>query len=208
MKEIAGILLDIGAVILSPQDPFTWASGIKSPIYCDNRLILSYPDQRRQVEEALADHVKKTYPQAQAILGTATAGIPHASIIAWILDMPSGFIRSSAKDHGRGRQIEGSFEEGTRILVVEDLFSTGGSSIEAAKAAQAQGLEVEGVVSIFTYGLEVCQENFKEAGLKQSSLTNLDELMDLATERGQLSQEDLGRVRAWRQDPSDGSWMD
>ncbi|MDO5036704.1 MAG: orotate phosphoribosyltransferase [Tissierellia bacterium] len=208
MKEIAGLLLDIGAVSLSPKAPFTWASGIKSPIYCDNRLVLSYPLERRQVEEALVRHVKGTYPQAQAILGTATAGIPHASIMAWEMGLPTGFIRSKAKDHGRGKQIEGDFKPGTKVVVVEDLLSTGGSSIAAAQAAQKAGLEVLGVVAIFSYGLPACEDNFREAGLAASSLTHYEELMDLALERDLIGQEDLDKLRAWRKDPKDPSWMD
>lgn len=206
MKAVCDYLLDIGAVSLSPNAPFTWASGIKSPIYCDNRLILSYPEARKVIEEALADLVKREFPEAQAVLGTATAGIPHASYISWILDMPSGFIRSKAKDHGKNKRIEGAFKEGEKVVVVEDLFSTGGSSIDAAKACEAEGLEVVGIISIFSYELKAAEENFQASGFKHSSLATFPELAEVAVAHGDLSEEEKDRLNQWRKDPYDESW--
>ena len=206
MKAVCEYLLDIGAVSLSPNAPFTWASGIKSPIYCDNRLILSYPEARKVIEEALADLVKREFPEAQAVLGTATAGIPHASYISWILDMPSGFIRSKAKDHGKNKRIEGAFKEGEKVVVVEDLFSTGGSSIDAAKACEAEGLDVVGIISIFSYVLKAAEENFKASGFKHASLATFPELAEVAVARGDLSEEEKDRLNQWRKDPYDESW--
>ena len=206
MKAVCENLLDIGAVSLSPKAPFTWASGIKSPIYCDNRLILSYPEARKVIEEALADLVKREFPEAQAVLGTATAGIPHASYISWILDMPSGFIRSKAKDHGKNKRIEGAFKEGEKVVVVEDLFSTGGSSIDAAKACEAEGLDVVGIISIFSYELKAAEENFAASGFKHASLATFPELAEVAVARGNLSEEEKDRLNQWRKDPYDESW--
>ena len=206
MKAVCENLLDIGAVSLSPNDPFTWASGIKSPIYCDNRLILSYPEARKVIEEALADLVKREFPEAQAVLGTATAGIPHASYISWILDLPSGFIRSKAKDHGKNKRIEGAFKEGEKVVVVEDLFSTGGSSIDAAKACEAEGLDVVGIISIFSYELKAAEENFAASGFKHASLATFPELAEVAVARGDLSEEEKDRLNQWRKDPYDESW--
>ena len=206
MKAVCEYLLDIGAVSLSPNAPFTWASGIKSPIYCDNRLILSYPEARKVIEEALADLVKREFPEAQAVLGTATAGIPHASYISWILDMPSGFIRSKAKDHGKNKRIEGAFKEGEKVVVVEDLFSTGGSSIDAAKACEAEGLDVVGIISIFSYELKAAEENFQASGYKHASLATFPELAEVAVARGDLSEEEKDRLNQWRKDPYDESW--
>ena len=206
MKAVCDYLLDIGAVSLSPNAPFTWASGIKSPIYCDNRLILSYPEARKVIEEALADLVKREFPDAEAVLGTATAGIPHASYISWILDMPSGFIRSKAKDHGKNKRIEGAFKEGEKVVVVEDLFSTGGSSIDAAKACEAEGLDVVGIISIFSYELKAAEENFAASGFKHASLATFPELAEVAVARGDLSEEEKDRLNQWRKDPYDESW--
>ncbi len=206
MKAVCDYLLDIGAVSLSPNSPFTWASGIKSPIYCDNRLILSYPEARKVIEEALADLVKREFPEAQAVLGTATAGIPHASYISWILDMPSGFIRSKAKDHGKNKRIEGAFKEGEKVVVVEDLFSTGGSSIDAAKACEAEGLDVVGIISIFSYELKAAEENFAASGFKHASLATFPELAEVAVARGDLSEDEKDRLNQWRKDPYDESW--
>lgn len=206
MNVVCEHLLDIGAVSLSPKAPFTWASGIKSPIYCDNRLILSYPEARKIIEEALADLVKREFPEAEAVLGTATAGIPHASYISWILDMPSGFIRSKAKDHGKNKRIEGAFKEGEKVVVVEDLFSTGGSSIDAAKACEAEGLKVVGIVSIFSYELKAAEDNFVASGFKHASLATFPELAEVAVARGDLSAEEEARLNQWRQDPYDESW--
>lgn len=208
MREIAEILLDIEAVSLSPKKPFTWASGIKSPIYCDNRLILSYPKERKVVEEALANLIKEEFPQAEAILGTATAGIPHASIVAWIMNLSSGFIRGKAKDHGKAKQIEGNFAQGEKVVIVEDLFSTGGSSIEAAKSARQAGLDVLGVVSIFTYGMDACRDNFEMAGFKNKSLCNFTTLTKVAKDKGILTQTDVENLDKWRQNPKDTSWIE
>lgn len=207
MREIAEILLDIEAVSLSPRQPFIWASGIKSPIYCDNRLTLSYPRERKVIEEALAKLIEEKFPGAEAILGTATAGIPHASIVAWIMDLPTGFIRGKAKDHGKAKQIEGDFKRGQKVVVVEDLFSTGKSSIEAAKAAQEAGLEVLGVVSIFTYEMAICQENFEEAGFTFDSLCHFTSLAQVAEEKGILTMEDVANLETWRENPKDESWI-
>ena len=206
MKAVCDYLLDIGAVSLSPNDPFTWASGIKSPIYCDNRLILSYPEARKVIEEALADLVKREFPEAQAVLGTATAGIPHASYISWIQNLPSGFIRSKAKDHGKNKRIEGAFKEGEKVVVVEDLFSTGGSSIDAAKACEAEGLDVVGIISIFSYELKAAEENFQASGYKHASLATFPELAEVAVARGDLSEDEKDRLNQWRKDPYDESW--
>ena len=206
MKAVCDYLLDIGAVSLSPNAPFTWASGIKSPIYCDNRLILSYIEARKVIEEALADLVKREFPEAEAVLGTATAGIPHASYISWILDLPSGFIRSKAKDHGKNKRIEGAFKEGEKVVVVEDLFSTGGSSIDAAKACEAEGLDVVGIISIFSYELKAAEENFAASGFKHASLATFPELAEVAVARGDLSEDEKDRLNRWRKDPYDESW--
>lgn len=207
MREVAEILLDLEAVSLSPKKPFIWASGIKSPIYCDNRITLSYPRERKLIEEALVRLIEKEFPEAEAILGTATAGIPHASIVAWLMDLPTGFIRGKAKDHGKAKQIEGDFKKGQKVVVVEDLFSTGKSSIEAAKAAQEEGLEVLGVVSIFTYGMTSCQENFQEAGFEWRSLSDFTTLTKVAEEKGILTMEEVERLDQWRQNPQDESWI-
>lgn len=208
MKSVSEILLQIGAVSLSPKEPYTWASGIKSPVYCDNRLILSYPEERKVIEEGLADLIRKTYPDVEAILGTATAGIPHASYVSWIMDLPSGFIRSKAKDHGKNKRIEGSFSGKEKVVVVEDLISTGGSSIDAAKACEEEGLEVLGVVSIFSYDLAVAEENFKASGFSHASLATFPELAEVAVKRGDLSEEEKRRLNQWRKDPYDDSWID
>ena len=182
MREIAKILLKLKAVTLSPEEPYTWASGIKSPIYCDNRLTLSYSEDRSIVEKGLVDLIKEEYPQVEYIMGTATAGIPHAAIIADKMGLPMGFVRSSNKDHGKQNKIEGAKIEGAKVVVIEDLFSTGGSSIEAAKALEEVGYEVLGIVSIFTYNMKNAEENFKAAGFKHHSLTNFDELIEVAHE--------------------------
>lgn len=207
MRAISEILLDLEAVSLSPKKPFIWASGIKSPIYCDNRITLSYPRERKVIEEALVDLIQKDFPEVEAILGTATAGIPHASIVAWIMDLPTGFIRGKAKDHGKAKQIEGDFKRGQKVVVVEDLFSTGKSSIEAAKAAREAELDVLGVVSIFTYGMLSCQENFTEAGLEFRSLSDFTTLIQVAEEKGILTLEEVARLEEWRKNPKDESWI-
>ena len=202
MREIAKILLKLKAVTLSPEDPYTWASGIKSPIYCDNRLTLSYPEDRSTVEKGLVDLIKDQYPEVQYIMGTATAGIPHAAIIADKMGLPMGFVRSSNKDHGKQNKIEGA-----KVVVIEDLFSTGGSSIEAAKALEEVGYEVLGIVSIFTYNMKNAEENFKAAGFKHHSLTNFDELIEVAHEMDYIKESEIEKLKLFRDNPKDSSWM-
>ena len=207
MREIAKILLKLKAVTLSPEDPYTWASGIKSPIYCDNRLTLSYPEDRSTVEKGLVDLIKDQYPEVQYIMGTATAGIPHAAIIADKMGLPMGFVRSFNKDHGKQNKIEGARIEGAKVVVIEDLFSTGGSSIEAAKALEEVGYEVLGIVSIFTYNMKNAEENFKAAGFKHHSLTNFDELIEVAHEMDYIKESEIEKLKLFRDNPKDSSWM-
>ena len=207
MREIAKILLKLKAVTLSPEDPYTWASGIKSPIYCDNRLTLSYPEERSQVEKGLVDLIKKEYPEVEYIMGTATAGIPHAAIIADAMELPMGFVRSSNKDHGKQNKIEGAKIDGAKVVVIEDLFSTGGSSIEAAKALEEVGYEVLGIVSIFTYNMKHAEENFKAAGFKHNSLTTFDELIEVAHEMDYIKESEIEKLKLFRDNPKDSSWM-
>lgn len=206
-KEIAKALLEIGAVFLRPDEPFTWASGIKSPIYCDNRLILSAPKQRQIVEEAIAKTVKELYPQAEALMGTSTAGIAHAAIAAWILDMPMGYVRGSAKDHGRNNRIEGKLEPGTKVVVIEDLISTGGSCIDVVEALREAGADVLGVVSIFTYGMQKGLDRLEAAKVENHSLSNFDTLVEVAAEEGRIKESDIERLKKFRNNPSDESWI-
>lgn len=208
MKEIAKILLDINAVTLSPQKPYTWASGIKSPIYCDNRLIFSYPKERTIVENSLVELIREKFPQTEYIMGTASAGIGHAAIVSDIMKLPMGYVRSKGKDHGKKNQIEGKIVKGAKTLVIEDLFSTGKSSIDAALALKESGFDVIGIVSIFTYNLKSCQENFLNYNLKKSSLTDYDELLSIALERAYIKEEDLKKLQKFKINPSDPSWMD
>ena len=205
--DIARALLSIKAVFLRPDDPFTWASGIKSPIYCDNRLTLSYPDVRSLVDGAIAELIQEHYPQAQILMGTATAGIAHAAIAAEKLKLPMGYVRGSAKDHGRKNRIEGKLEAGDRVVVVEDLISTGGSVIEYVEALREVGADVLGVVSIFTYGMSRSSERFAAEGLENISLCDLDTLVEVAVEEGYIRPADRGRLLAFRDNPSDESWM-
>ena len=208
MKEtIAKHLLNIEAVILQPEDPFTWTSGIKSPIYCDNRLTLSYPEVRRDIEAGLCELVKSAFPEAQMLMGTATAGIPHAAIMAHLLDLPMGYVRSGAKKHGRGNQVEGLTAPGMKVVVVEDLISTGKSSIEAVEVLRALGCEVLGIVSIFTYELEKGLLNLEEAKVKNVSLCNYDTLVEVAAASGYIQEEAVAKLATWRKDPTDESWM-
>lgn len=200
-KEVAKSLLDIKAVSLSPQDPFTWASGLRSPIYCDNRVTMSYPAVRKQIAQGLADLIKEKYPDAEVIAGTATAGIPHAAWIADILDLPMVYIRSKAKDHGTGRKIEGKITEGQKMVVVEDLISTGGSVIEASKAAELEGANVLGCVAIFTYGLAKGTKNFADAGLAIDTLSNYSTLLEVAHETNYISEAELELLKDWSKDP-------
>ncbi|MFZ2743896.1 MAG: orotate phosphoribosyltransferase [Trichococcus flocculiformis] len=200
-KEVAKSLLDIKAVSLSPQDPFTWASGIRSPIYCDNRVTMSYPAVRKQIAQGLADLIKEKYPDAEVIAGTATAGIPHAAWIADILDLPMVYIRSKAKDHGTGRKIEGKISEGQKMVVVEDLISTGGSVIEASKAAELEGANVLGSVAIFTYELAKGTKNFADAGLAIDTLSNYSTLLEVAHETSYITEAEMDLLKDWSKDP-------
>ena len=206
-KEIAKGLLDIEAVFLRPDDPFTWASGIKSPIYCDNRLILTAPEMRTKVENAIADTVKEHYPDAEVLMGTSTAGIAHAAIAGHILDIPMGYVRSGAKDHGRNNRIEGRLEKGQKVVVIEDLISTGGSVIEVVEALREAGAEVLGVVSIFTYGMKKGLERLAAADVKNVSLSDFDAVAEVAAETGYIKQEDIARLMAFRDNPQDESWI-
>lgn len=206
-REIAKNLLSIGAVFLRPEEPFTWASGIKSPIYCDNRLTLTAPKTRSVVENAIAETVRREYPECEVLMGTSTAGIAHAAISAHILDMPMGYVRSGAKDHGRGNQIEGKLEKGQRVVVVEDLISTGGSVIEVVDALRAAGAEVLGIVSIFTYGMQKGLDRLAAAKVKNISLTDFETLASVAAEEGYIKEADIKRLMAFRNNPSDESWI-
>lgn len=206
-KEIAKGLLDIEAVFLRPDEPFTWASGIKSPIYCDNRLILTAPEMRTKVENAIADTVKEHYPDAEVLMGTSTAGIAHAAIAGHILDIPMGYVRSGAKDHGRNNRIEGRLEKGQKVVVIEDLISTGGSVIDVVEALREAGAEVLGVVSIFTYGMKKGLERLAAANVKNVSLSDFDAVAEVAAETGYIKQEDIARLLAFRNNPQDESWI-
>ena len=192
--RVAKRLLEIKAVFLRPQEPFTWASGIKSPIYCDNRLILTAPEARNEVEQAIADTVKREYPEAEVLMGTATAGIAHAAIAAHLLGLPMGYVRSGNKDHGRQNRIEGRLDKGEKVVVVEDLISTGGSVLETVEALREAGAEVLGVVSIFTYGMKKGIERMAAAGVKNVSLSNLDTIAQVGAEEGYISQDDVARL--------------
>ena len=207
-KSIAKDLLSIGAVFLRPEQPFTWASGIKSPIYCDNRLTLTAPVVRGHVEAGLAGIVRTKFPGAEVLMGTSTAGIAHAAITATILDLPMGYVRSGSKDHGRGNRIEGKLEKGQKVVVIEDLISTGGSCIEVVNALREAGAEVLGVASIFTYGMKKGLERLKEADVVNYSLSNLDALVEVAAEEGYIEPGDKARLLKFRDNPSDESWMD
>ena len=206
-KKVAKALLEIQAVFLRPDEPFTWASGIKSPIYCDNRLILTSPQQRDIVENAIAETVKREYPDAEVLMGTSTAGIAHAAITAHMLDMPMGYVRSGAKDHGRQNQIEGKLEKGQKVVVVEDLISTGGSVIEVVDVLREAGAEVLGIVSIFTYGMQKGLDRLAAANVKNISLTNFDVIAEVAAEEGYIKDEDIVRLITFRNNPSDESWI-
>lgn len=206
-KQIAKDLLDIQAVFLRPNEPFTWASGIKSPIYCDNRLTLSYPVVRKHVEEGLAQIIKENYPEVECLMGTATAGIAHAALAADILDLPMGYVRGGAKSHGRNNQIEGLVKPGMKVVVVEDLISTGGSSLECVDALREAGCEVLGMVAIFTYQLPKATTNFANKECTFVTLTNYDTLVGVAVENDYISADDLEKLKAWKVDPSDESWM-
>lgn len=206
-RIIAKELLSIGAVFLRPEQPFTWASGIKSPIYCDNRLTLSAPSVREKIEEGLAQLVRKYYPECEMLMGTSTAGIAHAAITATILDLPMGYVRGEAKTHGRTNRIEGRMEPGTKVVVIEDLISTGGSAIDVVEALRKEGADVLGIVSIFTYGMKKGLERIAAANTANHSLSNLDALVEVAVEEGYIAPEWKDRIIAFRNNPSDESWI-
>ncbi|NLU23242.1 MAG: orotate phosphoribosyltransferase [Clostridiales bacterium] len=205
--EIAHDLLSIGAVFLRPEEPFTWASGIKSPIYCDNRLTLTAPAVRTAVEEGLVSLIRTHYPDCQVLMGTSTAGIAHAAICAHLMGLPMGYVRSGHKDHGRGNQIEGRLEKGEKVVVVEDLISTAGSCIEVVDVLRDAGAEVLGIVSIFTYGLKKGLDRLAEAHVSNVSLSNFDAVCQVAAEEGRIRQADIARLKQFRDNPADESWM-
>jgi len=207
-KITAGLLLDIGAVFLRPNEPFTWASGIKSPIYCDNRLILSYPEVRRRIEAALAAMIIESYPTAEVLAGTAMAGIAHAALVAEILNLPMAYVRATAKDHGRQNRIEGRISAGQKVVVVEDLISTAGSVIEVVEAIQEIGAEVLGIASIFNYEMERAIERLAKANVKNTSLSGFSALIEVSIERGTLFKDDISKLIAFQKDPQDPSWQD
>ena len=206
-RTIAHDLLSIGAVFLRPDEPFTWASGIKSPIYCDNRLTLTAPTVRTHVEEGLAELVRTHYPEAQVLMGTSTAGIAHAAIVGHLMNLPMGYVRSGNKDHGRQNRIEGRLDKGEKVVVIEDLISTGGSVLETVEALREAGAEVLGVVSIFTYGMKKGIERMAAANVKNVSLTDLDTIAQVGAAEGYISQEDVARLLKFRENPSDESWI-
>lgn len=205
-EQIAKDLLSIGAVFLRPEEPFTWASGIKSPIYCDNRLTLTAPEVRNHVENALAETIQKEYPDCEVLMGTSTAGIAHAAITAHLMGLPMGYVRSGAKDHGRNNQIEGRLEKGQKVVVVEDLISTGGSVLEVVNVLRKAGAEVLGIVSIFTYGMKKGLERLAEANVKNISLSDFDAVAEVAAREGYIKEADIARLMAFRNNPNDESW--
>ncbi|MEA5015734.1 MAG: orotate phosphoribosyltransferase [Candidatus Limiplasma sp.] len=207
-QQIAKALLSIGAVFLRPQEPFTWASGIKSPIYCDNRLTLTAPQVRNQVEDGLMALVKREYPDCEVLMGTSTAGIAHAAIVAHMMGLPMGYVRSGAKDHGRTNQIEGKLEEGQKVVVVEDLISTGGSVIEVVQVLREAGAQVLGIASIFTYGMKKGLERLAEAQVKNVSLCNFDALAEVAAQTGYIQPGQVRQLLRFRDNPNDPSWME
>ena len=204
---IARDLLSIGAVFFRPDEPFTWASGIKSPVYCDNRLTLTAPQVRNDVENGLAETIRRLYPECEALMGTSTAGIAHAAITGHILGLPMGYVRSGAKDHGRQNQIEGKLEARQKVVVVEDLISTAGSVIEVVNVLREAGAEVLGIVSIFTYGMKKGLERLAAASIENTSLTDFDTIAQVAAEEGYIQPEDIARLIAFRDNPSDESWI-
>lgn len=206
-KLIAKDLLKIKAVFFRPEEPFTWASGIKSPVYCDNRLTLTAPEVRNDVETALAETIKREYPEVEVLMGTSTAGIAHAAITGHIMGLPMGYVRSGSKDHGRQNQIEGKLEKGQKVVVVEDLISTGGSVIEVVNVLREAGAQVLGVASIFTYGMKKGLDRLAAANVKNVSLTNFDAIAQVAAEEKYIRPEDIARLIAFRDDPSDESWI-
>lgn len=206
-REIAKDLLSIEAIFLKPEDPFTWASGIKSPIYCDNRLTLTAPEVRTKVENGLAKIIKENYPEVEVLMGTSTAGIAHAAITADILGLPMGYVRGSNKDHGRKNQIEGRLQKGQKVVVIEDLISTGGSVIDVVNVLRDAGAEVLGIASIFSYNMKKSQENLEAANIKNISLSNFDIMVEVAVEENYIKAEDKEKLIAFRNNPSDESWI-
>ena len=206
-KEIAKGLLSIEAVFLRPEEPFTWASGIKSPIYCDNRLTMTAPDVRTMVENGLVEVIRENYPECELVMGTSTAGIAHAAIVGHLMDIPMGYVRSSAKDHGRTNQIEGKLLPGQKVVVVEDLISTAGSAVDTVKVLREAGADVLGIASIFTYGMKKGLERLAENNVKNISLCNLDTLVDVAAASGYIKEEDKAKILTFRDNPSDEGWM-
>ena len=207
-RIVARNLLKIKAVFLRPNEPFTWASGIKSPIYCDNRLTLSYVETRKVVEEGLAEIIRKHFPTCEVVMGTSTAGIPHAAYVSEILNLPMGYVRGGAKDHGRGNQIEGVVPVGKNVVVIEDLISTAGSSIEVVNILREAGCNVLGIASIFTYNLKKGQERLAQANVINHSLSNFETLVKVAAEENYIAEEDINKILKFQQNPSDPSWMD
>ncbi|GGH74670.1 orotate phosphoribosyltransferase [Pullulanibacillus pueri] len=206
-QTIAKQLLDIQAVVLSPEHPFTWSSGMKSPIYCDNRLTLSYPEVRHAVASGLSELIKTHYPEVEVVAGTATAGIPHAAWVSDILDLPMAYVRGSAKSHGKKKQIEGIVQPGQKVVIVEDLISTGGSVLTAVEALREEGAEVLGTVAIFTYALPVASENFKEINTTFHTLTDFPTLIEIAEERGMINEVQKGQLKLWYQEPTNEQWL-
>ena len=206
-KLIAKDLLSIGAVFFRPEEPFIWASGIKSPIYCDNRLTLTAPEVRNDVEHGLAETIRKNYPDVEVLMGTSTAGIAHAAITAHLMGLPMGYVRSGAKDHGRNNQIEGKLEKGQKVVVVEDLISTAGSVLEVVQVLREAGADVLGIISIMTYGMKTGLDRMEAANVKHVSLTNFDVVAQVAAEEGYIKPEDIERLIAFRNNPSDESWI-
>ncbi len=206
-KEIAKDLLSIEAVFLKPEDPFTWASGIKSPIYCDNRLTLTAPAVRTHIEEALVKTIREFYPEAEVLMGTSTAGIAHAAIVGHIMDLPMGYVRGSKKDHGRTNQIEGKLLPGQKVVVIEDLISTAGSCCETVEVLRGAGAQVLGVASIFTYGMKKGLDRLKEKNIENHSLSDLDSLVEVAAQSGYIKPQDKAKILKFRENPSDTSWM-
>ena len=206
-KKIANALLSIQAVIFRPDEPFTWASGIKSPVYCDNRLTLTAPEVRTQIEEGLAQVIRENYPEVEVLMGTSTAGIAHAAIVGHLMNLPMGYVRSGSKDHGRKNQIEGKLLPGQKVVVVEDLISTGGSAIDIVNVLREAGAEVLGIASIFTYGMKKGLDRLAAADVKNISLTDFDAMAEAAAEAGYIQAEDIARLIAFRNNPSDESWI-
>ncbi|WP_243289939.1 orotate phosphoribosyltransferase [Bacillus sp. FJAT-47783] len=206
-QQLAKDLLSIGAVLLRPNDPFTWASGIKSPIYCDNRMTLSFPEVRKHIYVGLSELIEAKFPEAEVIAGTATAGIPHAALVSEKLNLPMCYVRSSPKGHGKGNQIEGKVEKGQKVVVVEDLISTGQSALKVVDALRNEGCEVLGIVSIFTYQLQMAKENIEQANIESYSLCDYDTLVQIAKEERYISEEDVNKLSKWRKNHKSEEWM-